>query len=352
MSLNPVIHRTADELLRLARAILTATGSPPEQANDVAEALVGSNMAGHDSHGIQLLAGYIAGVRAGKVLPAEKPTLVKRENAMAIMDGHWGWGQTSGRAGTKLAIELAAENGVGAVVVRNCHHIGRVGEYVEMMAKAGMTGMALANVGPSVMAHGGAAKRLGTNPIAWAAPGGDPSRPLVLDIATSTIAGNKIALARARGVEEMAPGLFVDKHGEPSQSPTAYFDGGALLPFYGHKGFGLGTMVEFLGGALSGSLPPEQLAVQYGNGTIFVAFNIGAFVPPETFRNQVDQFRNVIETMPPAKGFDRVQLPGDLEANTRLARAETGIPVPEPTWTDLVHLAASLGITPDGEVAN
>jgi uncharacterized oxidoreductase len=350
MSLNPVIHRTADELLRLARAILTATGSPPEQANDVAEALVGSNMAGHDSHGIQLLAGYIAGVRAGKVHPAAKPTLIKRDKAMAIMDGHWGWGQTSGRAGTKLAIALAAENNVGVVVLRNCHHIGRVGEYVEMMARAGMTGMALANVGPSVMAHGGAAKHLGTNPIAWAAPGGDPSRPLVLDIATSTIAGNKIALARARGVDEMAPGLFVDKHGEPSQSPAEYFDGGALLPFYGHKGFGLGVMVEFLGGALSGSLP-EQLAIQYGNGTIFVAFNIGAFVPPETFRGQVDQLRNVMETMPPAKGFERVLLPGDPEADTRLARAETGIPVPEPTWNELVTLAASLGISPDGDLA-
>ncbi|HQZ52386.1 MAG TPA: Ldh family oxidoreductase [Thermoflexales bacterium] len=348
MSLNPVIHRTPAELLRLARAILSATGSPPEQANDVAEALVGSNMAGHDSHGIQLLAGYIDGVRAGRVFPAEKPTLIKREKAMAILDGHWGWGQTSGRAGAKLAIELAAENGVGAVVVRNCHHIGRVGEYVELMAQAGMTGIALANVGPSVLAHGGTAKRLGTNPIAWAAPGGDPSRPLVLDIATSTIAGNKVALARARGVEEMAPGLFVDKHGEPTQSPTAYFDGGTLLPFYGHKGFGLGTMVEFLGGALSGSLPPEQLAIQYGNGTIFVAFNIGAFVPPETFRSQVDQFRNVMETMPPAKGFERVLAPGDPEADARLARAKSGIPVPEPTWNGLVEIAASLGLTPDG----
>lgn len=348
MPLNPVSHHSQTALLRLARAILTATGSPPEQANDVAESLVGANMAGHDSHGIQLLAGYVAGVRSGRILPAEKPTLLKREKAMAILDGHWGWGQTAARAGTKLAIDLAAENAVGAVVIRNCHHIGRVGEYAEMMAKAGMTGMALANVGSSVLAHGGSAKLLGTNPIAWAAPGSDPTRPLVLDIATSTVAGNKIALARARGVDEMAPGLFVDKRGEPTQSPDEYFDGGALLPFFGHKGFALGVMVEFLGGALSGSLP-EELTLQYGNGTILVAFNISAFVPPDTFRGQVDRFRSAVDAMPPAKGFERVLAPGDPEANSRAARSVSGIPLPSPTWNELVELAASLGLTPEGD---
>ena len=58
-----------------------------------------------------------------------------------------------------------------------------------------------------------------------------------------------------------------------------------------------------------------------------------------------------METMPPAKGFERVLVPGDPEANSRRERATTGIPVPEPTWKELVALAASLGISPDGDVA-
>ena len=351
MSLNPVIHRTPEELLRLARAIFTATGSPADLANDVAESLVRANMAGHDSHGIQLLAGYVEGARSGRVKPAERITLVKREKAVAVLDGHWGWGQSSARAATTLAIELAAENGVGAVTVRNCHHIGRVGEYVESFAAAGMTGIVVTNAGPGVLPFGGAARRLGTNPIAWAAPGSDPTRPLLVDVATSTIAGNKIALARAKGVEAMAPGLFVDAHGEPSTSPDDFFNGGALLPAFGHKGYALGVMVEFLGGALSGAAPGSLPEYNYGNGPFFLALNIPAFVPADTFRGQVDAFRAVIESTPPAKGFERVLLPGDPEANTRLARAETGIPIPQPTWTELVELAVSLGLTPDGGAA-
>ncbi len=344
---NPGSYHTPAAITRLGKAILAAVGSPDDLASELMESLIGANMAGHDSHGIQLLAGYIEGVRSGRVKPDGRATLVKREKAVAIYDGHWGWGQSAARVATDAVIALAAENGVGAVTIRNCHHIGRVGQYVEIIARAGMTGIVVCNAGPGVVPHGGMQRRLGTNPIAWAAAGSDPERPLLVDIATSTIAGNKIALARARGADTIAPGLIMDAKGEPSNQVEDFFNGGALLPAFGHKGYGLGVMVEMLGGALSGGSVSSLPEHQYGNGPLFVAFNIPAFVPAEGFKQQVDGFRDVIQNTKPAPGFTSVLLPGDFEANTRDARNKTGIPVPESTWSELLDLAAGLGLAPD-----
>ncbi|MBX7214329.1 MAG: Ldh family oxidoreductase [Thermoflexales bacterium] len=346
--MNPVITRSEQDTLALARALLVASGSPPDLANDVAESLVGANMAGHDSHGIQLLAGYIGMAQKGVVAAATRVSVLKRAGAMAVLDGGWGWGQSAARAATAQAIELARESGVGAVTVQRCHHIGRVGEYVERFARAGMTGVVVCNAGPAVLPYGGAQKRLGTNPIAWAAPGSDPERPLLTDLATSMVAGNKIALAQARGVEAMAPGLFVDAECNPSTRPADFFAGGALLPAAGHKGYALGVMVEFLGGALSGGWVSPLPEKHYGNGPLFLALNIPAFTDAAGFRGQVDAYRQTIASTTPARGHERVQLPGDHEADTRRARAVSGIPIPQPTWAELLALCDALGVAPPG----
>ena len=337
-------NHTPSDLQRLGEAILTALGTPADAAAVVIEALVGGNLAGHDSHGMQLLPYYARSVQNGAVHPAAVPTVVQRNGAMAIIDGAWGWGQTAARLATRTAMDLAAGNGVGAVTIRNCHHIGRVGEYVEMMAAAGMTGIALCNSGPGTVPHGGRDKKLGTNPIAWAAPTSDPAQPLLMDIATSAIAAGKVMVAKAKGTHALAPGLIVDANGDPTTSPDDYFAGGALLPIGAHKGFALGTMMEILGGALSGGAPSCLPGYRGGNGPLFVAFNIAAFVPFDGFVQQVDDFGASIKATRPAAGVDEVLLPGEPEARMRKRRAAEGIPLPDSTWRDLCDLASELGV--------
>lgn len=331
-------------LRRLGEAVFIALGTPADAAAIVADSLVGGSLSGHDSHGLQLLPYYARSARNGVVKAGAQPEVTSRSGATATIDGGWGWGQPAARLATRTAMDLASDYGIGAVTIQHCHHIGRVGEYPEIMAAGGMTGIVLCNSGPGTVPFGGREKKLGTNPIAWAAPTSNPEQPLLLDIATSSVAAGKVAVARAKGIKAMAPGLLVDANGNPTTAPDDYFAGGALLPMAGHKGFGLGTMVEILGGALSGGSPSCLPEYFDGNGPLFIAFKIGAFVPYDRFVRQVDAYGVEIKATRPAEGVDEVLLPGEPEARARKARSVDGIPLADATWRAICDVAADCGV--------
>ncbi len=332
---------TAQALQRIADALLAAAGTPHDLAQVVAESLVGANLAGYDSHGVMRLPTYVNSIRAGHIKPAERAEVSGRQQATATVDGRWGWGQPAARLAAETAIALATEFGVGAVTIQRCNHIGRVGEYVETMTRAGMMGIALCNAGPTVAPYGGWERRLGTNPLAWAAPTADPEHPLLLDFATSVLAGGKLEVARARG-QTIKPGVLLDAAGHPSISPDDFFSGGALLPFGEYKGYAMGVMVEFLAGALSGAAPSCLPEYDSGNGTLMVAFNIAAFQPLAQIVDYATRFAAVVGASQPAPGSAGVLLPGDPAAEARRQRGHTGIPLPAATWQELHDLAAQL----------
>jgi uncharacterized oxidoreductase len=323
--------------------ILEAVGTPSDSAQAVSESLVEANLAGHDSHGVIRLMQYVNSMRQGLVKPAARATVAARHGATATVDGAWGWGQPAARLATQTAIELANEHGVGAVTLVNGYHIGRLGEYVTNIANAGMLGLAMCNAAPAVAPFGGSGRVLGTNPLAWAAPGAEGHAPLMLDIATSSVAEGKLRVARVRG-EQVAPGLVVDAEGRPSQNPDAFYNGGALLPFGGHKGYGLSVLVELVGRGLAGtdgSYRPEQRGV---NGTLIMALNIASFAPLAQFTEAAERLSGQIASAPAAPNSSGVMLPGEPESQMRERRMVEGVPLPEQTWEDIQELARSLGV--------
>ncbi|MGH2344279.1 MAG: Ldh family oxidoreductase [Chloroflexota bacterium] len=330
-------------LQRIARAILAAAGTPHDLAQVVAESLVDANLAGYDSHGAMRLPTYVRLIQTGQVKPAERAEVSGRHQATATVDGRWGWGQPAARLAMETAIALATKFGIGAVTIQRCNHIGRVGEYVEAMTRAGMMGIALCNAGAVVAPYGGRERRLGTNPFAWAAPTADPEHPLLLDFATSVLAGGKLEVAHARG-QTIKPGVLLDAEGQPSIVPDDFFRGGALLPFGAYKGYAMGVMVELLAGALSGAAPSCLPEYNSGNGTLMVAFNIATFQPLAQFMDQATRFSAVVGSSQPATGSAGVLLPGDPATEARRQRGLTGIPLPAATWQALHDLAARLGL--------
>jgi LDH2 family malate/lactate/ureidoglycolate dehydrogenase len=157
-------------LNQLACNLLTAVGTDPAAAQVVADSLTNANLAGHDSHGVLRLVGYLEGARQGHVVPTATPALSSVSGATAIVDGSYGWGQPAMWLATEAAIDRAHECGLGAAVVHHCYHIGRVAPYVEAIAGQEMIGLAMANAAPAVAPYGGRSRVMGTNPIAWAVP--------------------------------------------------------------------------------------------------------------------------------------------------------------------------------------
>lgn len=335
----PVV--TPEALQELCQRLVESFGTPPDLAEIVSRSLVGANLVGHDSHGVLQLPNYARWVREGKIVPGARPHVESRSEATARVDGAWGWGQAAAQLATDTCIELAETFGVGAVTINRCNHIGRVGEYVERMAAHGVAGIVLCNTLAVVAPFGGRERLLGTNPVAWGAPRGAADEAFVLDYATAGMAEGNLRLLRARG-EQAPPGLIVDRDGRPSQEPSDYYEGGALLPFGGYKGYGLSIMIELLGGALSGMAPSALPEYRLGNGTLMLGINIAAFAPLNQFMQQAQQLAERLKSSQPAEGFSEVLLPGDPERAAREQRLAQGIPIPDATWRELTTLAAEI----------
>jgi LDH2 family malate/lactate/ureidoglycolate dehydrogenase len=333
-------HQT---LRRVTQAVLEAAGTPPPAAQAVCESLVEANLMGHDSHGVLRLPQYIDLVRHKIVLPQATAGMIAQQGATAQIDGRFGWGQPAARLATQTAITLASDHGAGVATIINCNHIGRVGEYVETIARSGMIGIALCNAGPAVAPYGTYHRIMGTNPFAWAAPGGPGQPPFVLDFATSGVAEGKLRVARSKG-ELIPEGIVVDSNGQPSRDPAAFYDGGALQTFGMHKGSGMSVMIELLARGLCGVDQARTSNIGL-NGPIIMALNIPFLAPIDQFDSAAERLRAQIAGSPPITGFEEVLLPGDPERRTRLRRLEEGIPVPQQIWSSIEALAAEWNIS-------
>jgi LDH2 family malate/lactate/ureidoglycolate dehydrogenase len=327
----------AAELRILMRDLLVAANTPPDVAVMVGDSLVDSNLAGHDSHGVIRILHYLEMAACGEVDPTAEPEIIREHGATVTIDGKWTWGQRSMWMATNAACERAREFGLGAAVVTNSYHIGRVAPYVEHVARQRMIGMALSNAGRAVAPYGGRDRVMGTNPIAWAVPRDPSQEPICLDVATAFIAEGKVRVAKAREVE-VPPGAVIDTDGFPSVNPNDFYDGGALLTFGGHKGSGFSILAQMIGVGLAGAHPDVLFKHRGGNGPLVLAIDVSAFVDDATFTQRVEEQAAEIKASTPAAGVEDVLLPGDPELVMRHNRERDGIPVPDSTWAELLLL--------------
>ncbi|WP_171074247.1 Ldh family oxidoreductase [Nonomuraea basaltis] len=336
----------ADGRLRdLARELLVAAGVPGDIAATVAESLVEADLAGHGSHGVRRIMPYLERIEAGVIVPVARPEVVSRRGATAVVSGRRGFGQAAARLAAAEAARLAREHGTGVVAIRECNHVGRLGEYAGTLAEQGLIAQVVGNADPTVAPYGGHRRMLGTNPMAWAVPRAGGTA-VVMDWATAAMAEGKLGLLRAAG--SPAPeGVLVDPEGRASTDPADLYRGGALLPFGGHKGYGLSVLIELVGGLLTGTGTACSPEYDGTFGTVITAVDISAFVPLETYVAQVESFCVALRAAGPG-----VVVPGEPEAVARGTRLKEGIPVPALVWAELAALASRLGVpwtdTPPG----
>ncbi len=342
---------TRDKLTALSIAVFQAVGTEEDKAREVAEHLVEANLKGHDSHGVGMIPNYIGSALAGRMSVNADATVVRDKGAVILVDAQRGYGQVTARQATELGIERAKSTGIACVGARDCHHIGRVGTYGELAAASGMVSLHFANVVghiPFVAPWGGRDRRMQTNPFCCAVP--TDGEPIVLDMATSAVALGKVRVAALKGVPVPEGSLF-DAEGVPTNDPTAIAGGGALGPFGAHKGYGLALMCELLGGALAGEWTMADTEKQQEGVTVnhMLTFVIDpdVFGGAETFRREVLAMRDWLHSSAPAKGFDRVRLPGEPERETMAERLRDGIPLDDGSWGEITATAQKAGLTED-----
>lgn len=356
----PVV--AAGELTLWLAGVFEAAGAPPPDAAEVASHLVEANLTGHDSHGVIRASQYVQRAIEGRYRPGA-PVRVERETATtAVVDGGWNFGQVVGRETMAIAVAKARAQGLGAAVARRSGHAGRIGAYGEQAAREGMIAIACVNLhggGHLVAPHGGARRRLGTNPIVIAAPTADPEAPFVLDMATSVGAEGKVRVARNRGTR-LEPGWIVDGEGRPSTDPLDLYGGdppgsagtpGALLPLggpVGYKGFGLSLAVELLAGALmpaDATRPGDEVG---GNALFMLALDPGRFAGRGPFERALSAVVEWVKQPPFAEGHDEVLIPGEPERRRKAERLAAGLDLDDATWRQLAGAASAVGAPPYG----
>lgn len=328
--------------MAFAAGVLEAAGAPAEHARHVAGSLVRSDLLGIDSHGVLRLLQYVEEIEAGLIDPAARPAVARR-GAFVVVDGRSGFGQLAAAAAAGELARRALEGGLAAATVSGVRHVGRLGEYVETPARAGLVALAFANAGPPggrVAPFGGARAFLPTNPIAYALPAAEG--PVVADFSTSVVAEGRVRLARLRG-QRVPEGWLVDAQGRATDDPAALYEGGALLPAGAHKGTALALLCELVAGALTGA-GTASTGDDPGNGLFLLALDPAALGRAESLPAAVSSVVDALRRVPAAPGRDRVRAPGDLERETAARRSADGIPIAETTWRALAEIAAKLGV--------
>ena len=331
---------------------LVTTGMTDSDACIVADKLVLADSWGTFTHGNKLLGGYIKRLEAGGTDPLGQAQVASEGPAWAIVDGGNAMGQIGCDFAMRKAIELADTAGVAYVGVRNTNHFGAAGVYPAMAAEANMIGIAMANDIPSVCAPGSRQAIMGTNPLAYAIPAGSHP-PILLDIATSTVAGGKVYAATQRG--ETIPGDWViDSDGRPTTDGSLYPLNAALAPMTGHKGYGIALLHEHLAGVLTGASISWQVlnwifddqTKPTGHGAAFIVINPSAMSPLAKFHERVDGLIDEIHAAPTADGVESVLIPGEMEWQRRETALAKGIELPPDVTAKLRTLDDRLGLKP------
>ena len=337
----------AERLREQVASIFIAAGTPERYARITADALTLASLRGVDTHGATNVVRYTESILEGTFKSPQDIEVISESDTTALLSCGWGLGHPAAHIGMEMAMEKAANHGVGMSTIRDGHHIGMVAYYAMLALDRDMIGIAMTNAGPAVRPALGRRAMLGTNPIAFAAPAGDET-DFVLDMATSTVASGKIGLARQLGVP-IPEGWAVGAEGEPITEPPG--DRGehwAQNPLGNdreqgaHKGYGLAMMVDILCGVLSGG--GYSSFIGGGKNMSFtMAIDIAAFRPVDEFKQMMDEMIRALHESPTEPGAERVMVAGDPEEDAMKDRTENGVPILQPRYDEIVGIARRLG---------
>lgn len=338
-----------DRLESFAADLLQAGGFTKDEAAAAAQSLILSNLMGHDSHGIVRVKQYAEELKNGTIRSGADLTILTETPVSMHADAGCGLGQVQM---PRLLQKLFAKADVAAIVtgsLRDCGHVGRLGEWVELAAAKGYAAFMAVNDNGAyqiVAPHGGVEARTSTNPLAFAVPmkGGDC---FSIDLSTSATAMGKVRLAHLAG-KPMPDGLLQDREGNPTNDPSCLLGdaGGTILPFGGYKGFALSMMVDLLVSGLSGGFtPPAPDGAKAANNVMICLWNPAFFAGIAHMQEEAEKYIAHMKSSKAANPDHPVRIPGERAKAEMLRRKQGGIPI-DPALADiLLRYAQKAGVT-------
>ncbi len=335
-------------LIEFATSALVACGLEVDKARTTARVLVEGDLLGHSTHGLALLPGYCEALQNGSMCHSGQHTVLNARGATALWDGRRLPGPWLVEQAISHAKELACTFGASTVVIRHSHHIACLAAYLEAPARAGFVTQILSSdpAVASVAPHGGRTPVMTPNPLAISWP--TAAEPVIVDVSMSVTAMGMTRRLYDAG-EPMPLGWAVDAQGNPTTNAAAIWEApkGALLPLgsdlAGHKGYGLGLMIEALTGGLAG-FGRADMPTGWGATVQIQVWDPTAFGGAEAFIRETDAMRRVCQNNPPRPGTEKVRLPGERALALKAKQVQDGVVLHESITPKLVALADRLKI--------
>ena len=333
---GPRIDLCATEVTTTLEAIFTRLGCASGTAHQVAEHLVDTSLCGMESHGVMRALQYAEQFKTGYIDPKAVPQVVTTERNTEEVDGGGGIGLPAMYLAYQHGMQNAQASGISALAIRTVGHTGRHGAFADTAAYKGFLTICMGGGNRKkwrqVAPYGGAKGMLPTNPWCIGIPGGDQG-PVILDFATSKIAGGWIYAAKSAGAL-LPEGCVIDAEGNPTRDPEDYFNGGAILPAGGHKGYALALVAELIGEALLGPSTTE------GNW-LLITLDAHRMRESSALSRAAEEVLEELRCCPPAPGYERVEIPGEREREHR-ERSAGVVSIPSETWGQVMNLYDSL----------
>ena len=338
--------------------IFAGAGCSEEEAGRIALYLVRANLAGHDSHGVIRVPRYVSWIQSGAVKVGVTPNIVSEGPTHVVVDGCYGFGQTVGPFCADLGIAKAREHGLSVVAIRNSGHLGRIGDWPERAAEAGVASLHFVNtsgLGLLVAPFGSPDRRFSTNPFAAGVPI-PGEEPFILDFATSVVAEGKVLVAH-QGGKPLPGDALVSSAGELSSDPELIYGkgagpnpndirsgDGAIRAMGEHKGSGLAFLCEVLAGALTGSGCATEEQSKLANGMLSFYFRPDILSSESAFAAEMKRYLDYFRTARPLEQGGTVMAPGEPENRSRADRLAHGIPLTDTTWDAICTTGNSFGV--------
>jgi LDH2 family malate/lactate/ureidoglycolate dehydrogenase len=324
------VHLSVDDARSLGERALRGIGYDADEARIVTDHVIDAALCGYEYSGLAKLLNIPEHRRFSH--PRGPIRLLHETEVSALYDGGNNVGMLAIYHAAKAAIEKVKAHGIALIGMTNTWMSGRNAYFVEMIARVGFVAIHTAASGAAVAPLGGVKPILGTNPIAFAVPTEEGA--LILDMGTSAFMATELQL-RVRRHEALPEGVAIDRDGRPTTNP-AEAQAGAILPFAGHKGFGLGLVVQALGvlggaGMVSGAQ----------DGYLFIAFRPDLLIPLEQCRREVSALISRVKAVPRAPGVAEIRIPGEQSTRNRERLTREGLDIDQLVYDELHRLAGN-----------
>jgi LDH2 family malate/lactate/ureidoglycolate dehydrogenase len=326
------VRLSVPEATALGAGALQRLGFADDEVRIILDHLIDNALCGYPFASLPRILAIAQDARTQR--PRQPLRVIHDTPVSALLDGGNHVGYIAVYRAAEIAIDKARSRQFSVVGVYNSYYSGRNAYYMEMIARAGLVGIHLASGQPHVVPPGGTRPALGTNPLCFGFP--SASGPVIFDMGTAALQWGEVLLHAHLGTA-LPDGVAVDKDGQPTRDADAAVLGG-VLPFGGHKGYGLSFVVQAMG-LLAGAALARGQVQDYG--FLFIAFDPGLLIPTEQFQRQVSDLIDRLKAAPRQPGVAEIRIPSERAFRERDRRRVEGIVLERQVVETLQALARS-----------